>query len=228
VFWIEPYPDALLDVPDPGVDPAEDAIVRSKTSLAFLCAVQLLPPLQRAVLILRDVLDFSAREVAQLLDTTPAAVHSALQRARKRLDPDVRTQPPFASRPAAPDEELLVRRFVRAWEAADIAGLVELLAHDATLAMPPAPMWFRGRESIGRFLATVPAEGRLDLIPLVRTQANGESAVAAYMPAEGGGGPEAYGIMVLTVRKGSITAITGFADPSLFPLFGLPQVDAGP
>jgi RNA polymerase sigma-70 factor (ECF subfamily) len=196
------------------------------TSLAFLCAVQLLPPLQRAVLILRDVLDFSAKEVAEVLDSTPSAVHSALQRARKRLDPEVRTQPPFASRPVAREEELLVRRFVRAWEAADIAGLVALLAQDATLAMPPAPMWFRGRDAIGQFLSTVPAEGRLDLIPLVPTRANGESAVAAYMPAEATERPEAYGIMVLTVRKGTITDITGFADPSLFPLFGLPQVSA--
>jgi RNA polymerase sigma-70 factor (ECF subfamily) len=216
----------LLELPDPGRGPAEEAVARSTTTLAFLCAVQLLPPLQRAVLILRDVLDFSAKEVAQVLDSTPSAVHSALQRARKRLDLDVRAQPPFASRPVAPDEDLLVRRFMRAWEAADIAGLVELLAQDATLAMPPAPIWFRGRAAIGEFLATVPAEGRLDLIPLVRTRANGGPAVAAYMPAEGSGGPEAYGIMVLTIRNGAITGITGFADPSLFPIFALPGVHA--
>ncbi len=217
LFWIEPYPD------ERSADPAERAITRSQTSLAFLCAVQLLPPLQRAVVILRDVLDFSAKEVAALLDTTPAAIHSALQRARVRLSPELRAEPPFAGRDAAPEEELLVRRFVRAWEAGDVPSLVRLLAEDATLAMPPAPVWFRGREAIGEFLSTVPAEGHLERIPLVRVRANGTHAVAAYMPGEQAV-PEAYGIMVLTIEGDRITAITGFANPALFPRFGLPAI----
>jgi RNA polymerase sigma-70 factor (ECF subfamily) len=215
VFWLEPYPDASLD-------PADSAVGKAETSLAFLCAVQVLPPLQRAALILREVLGFTAKETADLLETTPASVNSALQRARSRLDPSLRAEPPFAARPPAPEEELLVRRFIRAWEAADIPALVGLLAEDATLAMPPAPVWFRGPAAIGEFLSTVPAEGRLDLIPLTRVRANGRPAVAAYMPGEATGSPQAYGIMVLTVKAGAIEAITGFADPDLFRLFVLP------
>lgn len=221
VFWLEPYPDAMLEPEDPHRDPAESAVARTMTSLAFLCAVQLLSPLQRAALILRDVLEFSAREVAQFLDTTPAAVNSALQRARARLAPEVRREPPLAERPTDPAEDLLVRRFVRAWEAADIDTLVGLLARDAILAMPPAPFWQAGRAAIGGFLSTVPADGHLEQIPLVRTTANGQAAVAAYMP--GGGGPTAYGVMVLSISRGEITQITGFANPDLFRFFALPS-----
>ena len=218
ISWLEPYPDAQLHVGDP----ADAAVARAETSLAFLCAVQMLPPLQRAVLILRDVLEFSAKEAAAALDTTPTAVHSALRRARARLTPDVLAAPPLGHLEPRPEEETLVRRFVRAWEAADIPGLVELLAADATLAMPPAPVWFRGREAIGEFLSTVPAGGRLDRIPLVRVRANGAPAVAAYM-GEGDAGPAAaYGVMVLTIAQGRVAAITGFAEPDLFRLFELP------
>ena len=219
ILWLEPYLDGLSDAQH---DPAAHAVARDKTSLAFLCAVQLLPPLQRAVLILRDVLDFSAKETAEALDTTPVAVDSALRRARARLAPDVKAEPPFAERKPAPEEEMLVRRFVRAWEAADIPTLVGLLARDATLAMPPAPIWFRGREAIGEFLSTVPAEGHLERIPLRRIRANGAWAVAAYMPGERADRADAYGIMVLTIADGEIAAITGFADPDLFRIFGLP------
>ena len=222
--WLEPFPDALPEAADPLADPAERVAARATTSLAFLCAVQMLPAVQRAVLILRDVLEFPAKEVAAILETTPTAVHSALRRARARLSPDIRTEPPLAARPADAEEEMLVRRFVRAWEAADIPTLVELLAKDATLAMPPTPIWFRGRKAIGEFLATVPADGRLDQIPLVRTRANGSPAVAAYMPEEGDGDTHcAYGVMVLTLKRGAIGAITGFADPDLFRLFELPK-----
>ena len=223
VPWLEPYPDRVLEMPDAGIDPAEGALARARTSLAFLRAVQLLPPLQRAVLILRDVLEFSAKEVASFLDTTPTAVNSALQRARARLSPEIRTEPPFAERAPAPEEEMIVRRFMRAWEARDIEGLVGLLAEDAILAMPPAPLWFRGRAAIGEFLGRVPAEGRLDLIPLKRVHANGQHAVAAYMPNEETRQVEGYGIMVLTINFGEITRITGFADPDLFRLFELPR-----
>lgn len=226
VFWLEPYPDKAFDVEDAASDPAEHAVASWQTSLAFLCAVQLLPPLQRAVLILRDVLQFSAKETAELLETTPAAVNSALQRARGRMDPAIQAEPPLGARTEAPEEELLVRRFVRAWESADIPALVELLADDAILAMPPAPVWFRGRDAIGQFLSTVPAEGHLDRIPLARTRANGRHAVAAYMPGEKPGSHEAYGIMVLTIADGAIAQITGFADPDLFRMFSLsPTMD---
>ncbi|MCA1832409.1 MAG: RNA polymerase subunit sigma-70 [Actinomycetota bacterium] len=222
VFWLEPYPDSLLEREDPGADPETRAVAASKTSLAFLCAVQLLPPLQRAALILRDVLEFSAKETAAVLDTTPAAVNSAVQRARSRLAPDVLAEPPLASRRPAPEEEILVRRFVRAWEAADISALVDILAEDAILAMPPTPIWFRGSSAIGEFLSTVPADGHLELIPLVRTRANDQPAVAAYVPDSKTGRPQAYGIMVLGASGASIKHITGFADPDLFRLFGLP------
>jgi RNA polymerase sigma-70 factor (ECF subfamily) len=219
VPWIEPYPDRLIRFAEPEPDPAERATQRLTTSLAFLTAVQLLTARQRAVLILRDVLAFSTAEVADLLETTAAAVDSALQRARRRLTVDVRHEPPALLSSA---DERLVQQFVSAWERTDIDGLVALLAADAVLVMPPMPAWFRGPAAIGQFLATVPADGQLERIRLVPTQANGQTTLAAYAPAPGNGRLQAYGLMVLTTNGESFTALTGFADPTLFPFFGLP------
>jgi RNA polymerase sigma-70 factor (ECF subfamily) len=220
VPWLEPYPDRLHD-------PAEQVSRRMTTSLAFATAVQLLTARQRAVLILRDVLSFSTAEVADLLDTTPAAVDSTLRRARRRLVVDRTPAPPAVT---DEDEDRLVLRFVAAWERADIDGLVAMLAEDAILAMPPIAASFRGRPAIREFLATVPAEGRLELIRLRRVVANGQPALAAYAPNPTTGRLEAYGIMVLTIDPvaDTITAITGFPDPTLFPAFGLPTTWLGP
>jgi RNA polymerase sigma-70 factor, ECF subfamily len=231
VPWLEPYPDRLLAagggaggaVGGVAPDPAEEATRRMTTSLAFLAAVQLLPARQRAVLILREVLAFPAAEVAELLETTPAAVDSALQRARRRLDAGARGgQPALLARPRSAEDDRLVEQFVAAWERTDIDGLVALLAHDAVLAMPPTPVWFRGRAAIGEFFATVPADGHLDQIRLVRTDANGLPALAAYLRDPATGSFCAYGVMVFAVEGGAITAVTGFPSPDLFPYFDLP------
>jgi RNA polymerase sigma-70 factor (ECF subfamily) len=203
---LQPYPDSLL----PETDPGTRLELRESVALAFLAAIQHLPPRQRAVLLLRDVLDWSAAEVAELLETTVAAVNSALQRARATVD----ARP--AARPTAQGEDELLARFVDAWERVDIRGLVALLREDAVLAMPPEPAWFRGREAVGEFFATVPAGGDLSRIELVPTRANGRPALAAYLDGEG------YGIMVFEVADGAIAEIVGFPGSTLFPVFGLP------
>jgi len=225
VLHLSPYPDALLDELEATYgNPAARCDLRESVQLAFLAAVQLLPPRQRAALILRDVLSFSADEVAELLDSTTAGVNSALQRARATIDrqridgriPPERTVPPDEV------ERSLVRRFVEAWEAVDIDRLVGLLRNDAILTMPPFPLRYEGRRAIAEFFATVPADGALDRIRLIPTRANRQPAVAAYVLDSDGRKHHAYGLMVLTVDGEEIAEITGFADPTLFPLFGLP------
>jgi RNA polymerase sigma-70 factor (ECF subfamily) len=221
------YPDewlAQLAGPD---DPVASYEVRESVQLAFLTVIQLLPPRQRAVLLLRDVLGFSAAETAQILQASQASVTSALQRARATLDThraSGRLRPASGLGPGA--ERALADRFTAAWHAGDIPALVSVLAEDCLLTMPPAPLAYRGREAIGTFFATVPAAGDLATIRLLPLQANQQPAVAAYM--RDGAAARAYGIMVLTIHDDMIGEITGFADPSLFPLFGLPQQTAWP
>jgi len=222
VTALTPYPDEWLrELAGPG-DPAAWYELRESVQLAFLTVLQLLSPRQRAVLLLRDVLTFSAAETAQILQITPAAVNSALQRARASLDAyksSGRLRPDGAPEPGA--ERRLVKRFNAAWEACDIPALVSVLAEDCLLTMPPAPLAYRGRQAIGTFFGTVPAGGDLAAIRLVEVRANGQPAVAAYQ--HDGAAARAYGIMVFTVSHGMIGEITGFADPSLFAMFGLPQ-----
>lgn len=218
-----PLPDAYLG----GLAPQEPGTVydlRESVSLAFLTVIQLLPARQRAVLLLRDVLGFSAAETAQLLEMTVAGANSALQRARAALEPHRASgRVPGKPRPAGDQtERQLLGRYVAAWHANDIPALLSLLREDALLTMPPFPAAYRGRHAIGQFLRSVPAGGRLDQITLVPTRANLQPAVAAYVRDEDGGGSSAYGIMVLTVDGDHIIEITGFADPGLFPDFGLP------
>jgi RNA polymerase sigma-70 factor (ECF subfamily) len=221
VAWLQPYPDALLgQVADTGADPAGIAEGRESVALAFIAALQLLPASQRAVLILRDVLAWPARDVAGLLDTTVAAVNSALQRARATLA--AANPAAAASRPLSRGEQLVLDAFVRAWQACDIPALAALLRDDATLTMPPQAIQITGRQAVADFFATVPAAGRLDLIRLVATRANGHPSLAAYLPDGSTGDCRGYGLMVLTVADGQIATITGFPDPGLFPIFGLP------
>jgi RNA polymerase sigma-70 factor (ECF subfamily) len=221
VTALAPYPDEWLrELAGPG-DPAIGYEVRESVALAFLTVIQLLPPRQRAVLLLRDGLGFSAAETAQILDVSQATVTSALQRARATLNrhrTSERLRP--ASAPDLDSERALADRFTAAWHACDIPALVSVLAEDCLLTMPPAPLAYRGREAVGSFFATVPAGGDLTAIWLIPARANGQPAVAAYV--RDGAIARAYGIMVLTVRGGLIGEITGFQDPSLFPLFGLP------
>jgi RNA polymerase sigma-70 factor (TIGR02960 family) len=224
VTSLTPYPDDWLAEL---ADPAACYEVRERVQLAFLTVIQLLPPRQRAVLLLRDVLGFSAAEAAQILQSSQASVTSALQRARATLEThraSGRLRPAGTPGPGA--EQALADRFTAAWHAGDIPALVSVLAGDCLLTMPPAPLAYRGRLAIGTFFATVPAGGDLAEFRLLSVQANQQPAVAACM--RDGGAARAYGIMVLTIHDGMIGEITGFADPSLFPLFGLPQQTAWP
>jgi RNA polymerase sigma-70 factor (ECF subfamily) len=221
VAWLQPYPDILLDqIATVDADPAGIAERRESVALAFIAALQLLPASQRAVLILRDVLAWPARDVASLLDTSLAAVNSALQRARATLATANPTA--AASRPLSDGERQMLDAFVRAWQACDIPALAALLRDDVTLTMPPQAIQITGRHPVADFFATVPAEGRLDLIQLVTTRANGHPSLAAYLPGDTTHGCRGYGIMVITIADGHIATITGFPDPALFPLFGLP------
>jgi len=227
---LSPYPDDWLDElasSDPA--PATGYELRESVQLAFLAAIQLLPPRQRAVLILREVLGWSAHEVADLLDSTTASVTSALQRARATLD-EQRARGRLVAGGVAPSDEVersLLRRYVEAWEAVDIEGIVSLLREDAVMTMPPEPLLFRGSRAIGDFFATVPMGGRLDLMRLVPTRANRRPAVAAYVLDADSGVYRAYGIMVFELAGEAIVEITGFGDPALFPAFGLPSELAG-
>jgi RNA polymerase sigma-70 factor (TIGR02960 family) len=204
--YLQPYPDRLLDQLPAGGDPAAEVERRESVSLAFVTALQLLPATQSAVLILRDVLAWTSAEVADLLDTTVTAVNSALQRARATL----RAATPHPSARPLPDREReIVAGFVHAWHRRDIAGLAALLREDVIMRMPPEAMDLYGRAAVVGFLATVPAQGRLDTIRLVPTRANGQPALAAYETSDDGRAIP-YGLMVLTLAADAVTEITGF------------------
>jgi RNA polymerase sigma-70 factor, ECF subfamily len=208
VDWLEPYPDSML----PDGDPQARLDLRESVALAFLAAIQHLPPRQRAMLLLFDVLGWSAAEIAELLETSVAAVNSGLQRARATLE--ARPSP----RPSEEEERVLMQRFVEAWERVDIPGLVELLREDAVMAMPPEPVWFPDAAAIGEFFATVPGEGDLTRVKLVPTRANLRPALAAYFDGA------AFGIMVFEIEDGKIAEIVGFADAArIYDRFGLPE-----
>jgi RNA polymerase sigma-70 factor (ECF subfamily) len=210
VTWLQPYPDEALD-------PAVLAESRESVRLAFIAALQSLPATQRAILILRDVLAWPAAEVAELLETTVAAVNSGLQRARASLPAQDRPDAGLTDR----DHEV-AQRFVAAWNRCDITALAALLREDAILRMPPERVQIEGAQAVTAFFATVPASGKLDLFQLRIVHANGSPAVAAYLPDDTGTSA-AYGLMALTVEDRRIFTITGFPDPRLFPTFGLPD-----
>jgi RNA polymerase sigma-70 factor (ECF subfamily) len=216
---LEPYPDDLLF--SDWNNPEEQASTRENISLAFIAALHLLPPRQRAVLILRDVLDWQASEVAALLDTSIAAVKSSLHRARVTLAEH--RYRPEDDRALDAERQALLDDYLRAWETADIELLVKLLNDDATFSMPPIPSWYRGRETIrGLVSKTVfggQAQGRWRLLS---TAANRQPAFGLYRQVEDHGQYAAYGIQVLTFRHGLIADITTFRNPALFPYFGLP------
>ena len=219
-IWLEPYPDGLVG--SLRNDPAARYDVRESISLAFLVALQTLPPRQRAVLLMRDVLGLRATEVANLLDDSVSAVNSALYRARLKLVE--RYSKRGADSPLLDSEQRgLLERYVAAWEAADIDGLVELLREDASFPMPPLPTWVRGRaairEFISRHILDGDARGRWKLLP---TQANGHPAFAWYRRREDPPGFAAFAIQVVTLDGGAIAAATTFAFPQLFAAFGLP------
>ena len=206
--WLQPFPDARSDVG-----------VRADMRLALVAAMQLLPPRQRAVLVLREVLEFSAAEVAGQLDTTVAAVNSALQRARAALA-DVGDAGDITE-PDDPEVRAVIERYVRAFEAADVPALVRLLADEAVLEMPPVPLWYRGRRDYGRFMRRV-FELRGTGWAVRRLSANGQPAFAAYAP-EPGGGHRLHTLQVFTVSGGRVARNVVFADPAVFEVFGLPE-----
>lgn len=229
MHWLEPLPDEWLGDPS-AVNPEARYTDSESISLSFLTALQVLPPRQRAVLILRDVLDFSASETAEVLEITVSSANSALHRARTTLSQRYHGREPEGSTRSLTDErtQWLLDHFVRAWETADVEGLVALLKEDAILAMPPSPSWYQGRESIRAFAAaTVFADegmfsgkgkGRWRLVP---TRANASPAFALYQRT-GQDEFQAFGLHVLAADGEALTQIISFIDPALPVRFGLP------
>jgi RNA polymerase sigma-70 factor (TIGR02960 family) len=223
VTWLEPYPDLLLeDLPDTAPGPQARYEAREAISLAFITALQLLPPRQRAALILRDVLGFHVSEAARILDTTPQSAASALKRARATLA----RQLPSARERAAPSadsvaEQRLAARFASAFEAGDVDAVVALLTDDAWLTMPPVPLEYQGHELADRFL-TLCFRGNRRGRRLIATRANGQPAFGVYQRDPHAALMHANGLMVLTLAGDQICAITRF-DNSVLARFGLPR-----
>ena len=205
--WLQPFPDARFDVG-----------ARADMRLALVVALQMLPPRQRAVLVLREVLEFSAAEVAGQLDTTVAAVNSTLQRARAAVAG--MTDPGEVREAGDPRARAVVDKYMRAFESADVPGLVQLLAREAVLEMPPVPLWYRGREHYGAFMLRV-FEMRGPGWQTRYVSANGQPALATYAPALSGQLPY-HSLQVLSVADDQVTSNVVFADPRMAAEFGLP------
>jgi len=224
VIWLEPFPDDLLD----DVEPTPEAryALHESITLAFLTVLQLLPPRQRAVLILRDVLDWDASEVAESLDMTVSAVNSALHRARVALNKNYSAEPLVNLRLADPATRTLLDRYVETWEQADVPGLLALLREDVTISMPPSPTWYSGRAALGAVAEAMifagEGRGRFRLKP---TRANGQPAFGFYRRDEATGNyrAESIQVVVLDERASRFTTLTSFFDASLFAHFGLPS-----
>jgi RNA polymerase sigma-70 factor (TIGR02960 family) len=221
VVWIEPYPDILLEeLADIRTVPEARYEIKEAISLAFLTAVQLLPPRQRGVLILRDVLGFHASEVAQMLDSSEESVTSALKRARATLKCSLPNSGEQQTPPPPHFVELeLVERLTRAFETSDVDGIVALLTEDVKLTMPPQPMQYHGRDLVARFLAAVTLHQRRRY-RVATTRANGQPAFCLYMCDPDGTVFRAIGLLVFTLDGSRISAITRF-DNSVLPHFGL-------
>jgi RNA polymerase sigma-70 factor (ECF subfamily) len=222
--WLEPYPDALLDdLPDASPGPEARYETRESVSLAFLAALQSLPPRQRVVLVLRDVLGFRAAEVASMLDSTENSVTNALQRARAtlatRLPDRDRDRAPL---PHSPRERKIVSDFTVAFERGDVDAILALLTEDVWLTMPPLPLEYQGLAATGHFLTTIALrDGRR--YRLVPTHANGQPAFGCYVLDPRTPVAHAHGLLVLTLCGDRIAALTRFIDNSLLPHFGMPR-----
>ncbi|MGW2937175.1 RNA polymerase subunit sigma-70 [Streptomyces sp. NPDC001156] len=206
--WLQPFPDVRFD-----------AEVRADMRLALVAAMQVLPPRQRAVLVLREVLEFTAAEVAEQLGTTAAAVNSALQRARAALAEVGGVEE--ITEPDDPEARAVIQRYVRAFETADVPALVQLLTDEAVLEMPPVPLWYRGSRAYGLFMERVFAM-RGTGWGMRRLTANGQPALAAYAP-EAGGGHRLHTLQVFTVTGARVARNVVFADPNVLEAFGLPR-----
>jgi RNA polymerase sigma-70 factor (ECF subfamily) len=217
--WILPMPDGR--VLDDGGDPAEVAASKETLKLAFIAALQHLPPKQRAVLILREVLRWKATEVAELLDTTVPSVNSALQRARATLDEIGLASDDTAAEPEDAEQSDLLARYLDAFERYDIDALTALLAEDATLSMPPYSLWLTGHDDIVRWLLGPGGDCRGSR--LVPVAANGSIAFGQYRASGPNGEHEPWALQVIETSGGRVTGINSFLDTArLFPLFGLP------
>jgi RNA polymerase sigma-70 factor (ECF subfamily) len=223
--WVEPAPDTLFDMEDDAGRRPDARVSRLESvGLAFITALQLLSPKQRAALLLVDVLGWQPQETAALLETSVASVNSLLQRARKSVA--ARSEDSAPQQVTAEDAALL-QRFIDAWESGDLDAFTALLAHDALLSMPPQPEWFSGREAIRQFFAAIWGKdpGQRRLLPLA---ANGELGVAIYRRSPAPDARyEASGITLVTIRAGRIAQLTRFGAPALFRLFGLATQLAG-
>jgi RNA polymerase sigma-70 factor, ECF subfamily len=221
--WLQPYPDQLLEPAAPReMEPDAVLVSRETVELVYLAAIQHLPPRQRAILILRDALDWSAKETAALLDTSLQSVNSALQRARSTMRTRLPTGRYDWTPSAAPtdQERLLLQGFMGAWERADAAALIALLREDARWAMPPAALWFDGRAAIERLFQLFPIGWQGD-VRMVPTPANRQPAAASYMRLRGESAYRLVALNVLRIENGKIAEITTFS-PSLLRAFGLP------
>lgn len=217
--WIQPMPDSSI-LPE-GNDPADLVVERDTIRLAFVAALQHLPPRQRAVLILREVLRWKATEVAELLDTTVVSVNSALQRARTTLsENDLTTSDPL--QPEDEEQRKLLARYVDAFERYDLDSLTSILHEDATLSMPPFALWLRGHTEIRAWLLGKGIGCRGSR--LVPTEANGSLAFGQYRPSTSGQGHDPWALQVIEISGGQVVGLNSFLDTaSLFPLFGLPS-----
>jgi RNA polymerase sigma-70 factor (ECF subfamily) len=221
-IWVEPYPDEKLGLEDGSASPEARYEQRESIELAFIAALQHLPTRQRAVLILREVLGFSAKEVAESLDTTVASVNSALQRARKTIEKRLPAQSQQATLRALGDEQVreLVERFIDAFENGDVDAILALLAEDATFAMPPFESWYHGREAVAESWLMPSGPGpRLRYVP---TRANGQLALGTYALDEERGSYLPIALDVLTIRDRQIVDVIAFRDTEIFARFGLP------
>ncbi len=216
-WWLEPYPDTLMD--DIALAPEARYDARESIALSFVSGLQRLPTQQRAALVLRDVMGFSASEIAEMLDSTPASVNSALQRARARVE---QLEPPDGvPRARSEHEARVVDQFVESFQRGDLEGVIALLSEDAKFTMPPEPVEFRGPRAIAEFLRSRGFWGQgLKLVP---TRANNQPAYGYYLPDPNANIHRASGILVLSVRADRISAMTRFGDRSLLARFGLPR-----
>lgn len=222
-IWLEPYPDHWLQFEGPG--PEDRVALHERITLAFIAALHLLPPRQRAALILCDVLDWQASEAATFLDTTVAAIKSALHRARTTLSTHIHHTDVSSDRISDDMLQAQLLSYMRAWETADIDALISLLRNDASFSMPPIPSWYQGKETIRELVSMTvfsgDAYGRWHLAP---TGANRQPAFGLYRYSQSDGFYVAYGIQVLTVDMGLIADIITFRVPNLFHHFNLPEI----
>jgi RNA polymerase sigma-70 factor (ECF subfamily) len=210
-LWLEPYPDVLLEYEE-----------RETVSLAYVTVLQRLPPLQRAAIVLRDVLGFQADEAAEMLETTEGSVKGALQRARASFKERLPADRDRAPLPNSAAERDLAARFADAVESGDVDDVVALLTDDALLTMPPQPLEYQGHEAIAAFLSQR-AEMRGAALRVVPTRANGQPAFGCYLPDPHAAVARPYGFLVITLAPEAVDAITWFSDTSVFRTFGLPR-----